>query len=64
VSIAGGASTVDQYIAAGPLDELFLHIVPVVLGGGERLLADPELEPVEVVASPAVTHIRYRVNHA
>jgi dihydrofolate reductase len=67
VSIAGGASTVNQYLAAGLLDELFLHIVPVVLGDGERLLVevgDPDLEPVEVVASPAVTHIRYRVNHA
>jgi dihydrofolate reductase len=64
VSIAGGASTVDQYLAAGLLDELYLHIVPVVLGAGERLLVDvgdPAFEPVEVVPSPAVTHIRYRV---
>jgi dihydrofolate reductase len=66
VSIAGGASTVQQYLAAGLLDELFVHIVPVVLGAGERLLdgvGDPRLEPVEVVASPAVTHVRYRVVH-
>jgi dihydrofolate reductase len=66
VSIAGGASTVDQYLAAGLLDELYLHIVPVVLGAGERLLVDvgdPTLEPVEVVPSPAVTHIRYRVGY-
>jgi dihydrofolate reductase len=64
VCIAGGASTVNQYLAAGLLDTLFLHIVPVVLGSGERLLVDvgdPTLEPVEVVASPAVTHVRYRV---
>jgi len=64
VAIAGGASTVNQYLAAGLLDELYLHIVPIVLGGGERLLAgvgDPKLEPVEVIASPAVTHVRYRV---
>jgi dihydrofolate reductase len=64
VSIAGGASAVQQYLAAGLLDELYLHIVPVVLGSGERLLenvGDPRLEPVEVVASPAVTHVRYRV---
>jgi dihydrofolate reductase len=64
VSIAGGASCVQQYLAAGRLDELHLHIVPVVLGAGERLLAnvgDPQLEPIEVVASPAVTHVRYRV---
>jgi dihydrofolate reductase len=64
VAIAGGAGTVQQYLARGLLDELFLHIVPVVLGAGERLLenvGDPTLEPVEVMASPAVTHVRYRV---
>jgi len=64
VSIAGGASTVRQVIAAGRLDELYLHIVPVVLGAGERLLedvGDPVMEPVKVVASPAVTHIKYRI---
>jgi dihydrofolate reductase len=64
VAIAGGASTVQQYLAAGLLDELYLHIVPVVLGAGERLLenvGDPVLEPVKVVASPAVTHVKYRV---
>jgi dihydrofolate reductase len=64
VMIAGGAETVRQYLAAGSLDELHLHIVPVLLGTGERLLediGDPVLEPIEVVASPAVTHIRYRI---
>jgi dihydrofolate reductase len=66
VAVAGGASTVQQYLAAGMLDELYLHIVPIVLGGGERLLLDighPQLEPVKVVASPGVTHVRYRVLH-
>jgi dihydrofolate reductase len=64
VTIAGGASTIRQYLAAGSLDELYLHIVPVILGAGERLLedvGDPVLEPVKVVASPAVTHIKYRI---
>jgi dihydrofolate reductase len=64
VAIAGGASAIQQYLAAGLLDELYIHIVPVVLGGGERLLddvGDPTLEPVEVVGSPAVTHVKYRV---
>jgi dihydrofolate reductase len=64
VAIAGGASAVRQYLAAGLLDELYLHIVPVLLGAGERLLegvGDPALEPVEVVASPAATHVKYRV---
>ncbi len=64
VSIAGGASTIRQYLAAGSLDELYLHIVPIVLGAGERLLedvGDPVLEPVKVIASPGVTHIKYRI---
>jgi dihydrofolate reductase len=64
VAIAGGAHTVQQYLKARLLDELYLHIVPVVLGAGERLLedvGDPTLEPVEVIASSAVTHIRYRI---
>jgi dihydrofolate reductase len=64
VMIAGGASVVQQYLAAGLLDELYLHIAPFLLGAGERLLenvGDPTLEPVEVVASPAATHVKYRV---
>jgi dihydrofolate reductase len=66
VVVAGGASTIRQYLGAGLLDELYLHIVPVLLGAGERLLqdvGDPVLEPVEVVHSPAVTHIKYRISH-
>src|SRR3954469_25267370 len=61
VMVAGGASAIQQYLAAGLLDELHLHIVPVMLGAGRRLLedvGDPKLEPVEVVASPTVTHVR------
>ena len=64
VMIAGGARAIQQYLAAGLLDELYLHIVPVVLGAGERLLeniGDPTLQPVKVVASPAVTHVKYRI---
>ncbi len=64
VSIAGGASTVNQFLAAGLLDELQLHIAPVVLGSGERLLenaGNPKLEQVEAIGSPAVTHVKYRV---
>jgi dihydrofolate reductase len=66
VMIAGGASTIQQCLAAGLLEELYLHIAPVILGDGERLLegvGDPTLEPVKVVASPAATHIKYRVVH-
>ncbi len=64
VAIAGGASVVQQYLAAGLLEELYLHTVLVVLGSGERLLenvGNPILEPVNVISSPAVTHIKYRV---
>ena len=64
VAIAGGANTVQQYLRAGLLDELYLHIVPVVLGAGERLLenvGDPTLELDKVIASPSVTHIKYRI---
>jgi dihydrofolate reductase len=64
VMVAGGASTVQQYLVAGLLDEIYLHIAPIVLGAGERLfedVGDPVLEPVETTGSPAVTHVRYRV---
>ena len=64
VSVAGGAQTVRQFLNAGLLDELFLHVSPVLLGSGERLLDGVRgvgFEPVEVVASPAATHVRYRV---
>jgi dihydrofolate reductase len=64
IAIAGGASAVQQYLAAGLLDELYLHIVPIVLGAGERLLenvGNPTLTPVKVVESAAATHVKYRV---
>jgi dihydrofolate reductase len=64
VSIAGGASTVQQYLRAGLIDELRLHIAPVILGSGERLLdgvGDLKLEQVAVTSSELVTHITYRV---
>ena len=66
VAVAGGASAVQQVLAAGLLDRLQLHIVPVLLGSGERLLdgvGDPTLVPIEVIASPAVTHVTYQVVH-
>src|SRR5256886_12306389 len=63
VEVPGGAETIRQFLRAGLLDQLWLHVVPIVLGAGERLLenvGDPVLEPMEVASSPAVTHIRYR----
>jgi dihydrofolate reductase len=62
VSLAGGASVAQQYLAAGLLDEIVVSIVPNVLGGGARLfenLGGTKLEQVESVAGPGVTHIRY-----
>ena len=65
VTIGGGADVINQYLAAGLVDELELHLVPLVLGGGARLLdgvgADLKLEQVRAVEAPGVTHVKYRV---
>jgi len=64
VAIAGGANTINHYLSAGLIDELWLHIVPVTIGSGARLfegVPDLELEPVEISGTKLVTHIRYRV---
>jgi dihydrofolate reductase len=66
VMLWGGAQVVNQYLAAGLLDELELHIVPLLLGGGARLfdnLGDRQvqLEQVRAVEAPGVTHVKYRV---
>jgi dihydrofolate reductase len=67
VSLGGGATTVQQYLAAGLLDEMVISLVPVFLGGGTRLFdnldgAEASLEQVEAIEAPAVTHIRYRLS--
>jgi dihydrofolate reductase len=64
VKIMGGAHTINQYLAAGLIDELWLHIVPVTVGEGTRLfegVSDLKLEPIEVSGTKVVTHIRYKV---
>jgi dihydrofolate reductase len=65
VMLWGGAQVINQYLAAGLLDELELHVVPVLLGGGARLFdgvgAGIELEQLRAVEAPGVTHVRYRV---
>jgi dihydrofolate reductase len=63
VAIAGGARTVNQYLEAGAIDELRLHVVPIVLGAGERLfdgVGELTLEPIETEGNHLVTHLRYR----
>ena len=65
VTIGGGADAINQYLAAGLVDELELHVAPIVLGGGARLFegVGPELglEQVRAVDAPGVTHLKYRV---
>jgi dihydrofolate reductase len=65
VAIGGGANTVDQFLEAGLVDELQVHVVPVLLGGGVRLFdrlgPGIELERTRVVDSPGVTHLKFRV---
>jgi dihydrofolate reductase len=66
VAVAGGADIAQQYLRAGLLDELTLHVVPVILGGGARLFDNLEgaqigLEQTRVVEAPGVTHLSYRV---
>ena len=67
VHLAGGASVVQQYLKAGFLDELQVHLAPVLLGDGvplfDRLgIAPTSLETTRVIASPLVTHLRFRVH--
>jgi dihydrofolate reductase len=66
VSVAGGANVVQQCLEAGVLDELQVHIAPVLLGAGRRLFdrlrpGHIELETMRVIESPAVTHLKFRV---
>ena len=66
VNLGGGARAVQQYLAAGLLDEIELHVVPLILGGGARLLETlgpkpPQLELVRTLGGPGVTHVKYRV---
>ena len=65
VLVGGGANVVQQFLAAGLLDELVVSLVPVLLGGGAGLLdnlgeSKPRLRQVQALEAPGVTHIRYR----
>jgi|GEM_PF-3034850 dihydrofolate reductase len=60
----GGADVANQYLAAGLIDDMELHVVPVLLGGGARLFASPAkelhgLEPVRAVLGEGVVHLRF-----
>ncbi len=66
VQIAGGANTVQQYLAAGLVDEININVSPIFLGAGERLFdnldgTDLKLEQARVVGAPGATHLQYRV---
>jgi len=68
VAIGGGAETIQQYLAAGLVDEMLLNVVPVLLGDGARLLENigPNigLEQLEAVDAPGVAHLKYRPRRA
>ena len=64
VALAGGAKAAQQYLAAGLVDEMELHLVPTLLGGGERLFDKVGddlhgLKLVRTVAAPNVTHLKF-----
>ena len=66
VSLPGGASVVNQYLAAGLVDEIDISIAPLILGTGERLFRGLDrrtlkLKQIRAVAAPGVTHIKYEV---
>jgi len=65
VTVGGGADVINQYLAAGLVDELELSIAPLLLGGGARLFEgvgpDLGLEQVRAVDAPGVTHLKYRL---
>jgi dihydrofolate reductase len=64
VALAGGARAAQQYLAAGLVDDMELHLVPVLLGGGERLFESigddlHGLELARTVPAPGVTHLKF-----
>jgi dihydrofolate reductase len=66
IRVSGGANLIQQFVKAGLVDELSIHIAPIVMGQGVRLfdhwaVDDGTLVPAEVIASPSVTHLNYRL---
>lgn len=64
VCVMGGADLGRQYLRAGLLDEISIHLVPVLLGSGTRMFEgiEADLVTAEVIQTPAATHLRYRVS--
>ena len=65
VAVAGGASVAQQALRAGLVDEMQLHVAPILLGGGTPLFENVgplELELLRVIDSPRASHLRYRVS--
>jgi dihydrofolate reductase len=66
VAIAGGAHVINEYLRAGLIDSLWLHIAPVTIGHGQRLFLDTpdiHLKPLEARTTDLVTHIKYAIEH-
>ncbi len=66
VTVMGGADVGRQFLRAGLVDELSLHVVPVVFGGGTRLFGDDpaervQLEALSAIQTPSATHLTYRI---
>jgi dihydrofolate reductase len=70
ICVAGGGAIVRTYLNAGVIDELNLHIVPILLGGGTRLFEDPHFPNIELAVNRGsldehgVTHLELRVRAA
>jgi dihydrofolate reductase len=65
VFISGGTDIINQCLAAGLVDEIEVHVTPLILGSGERLFEgvgpDLKLEQLRAVEAPGVAHLKYRV---
>lgn len=66
VAVMGGPNLGNQYLVKGLLDEIGVHIVPVLFGSGKPMFPDlngahVELEVIEVISAPSATHVRYSV---
>jgi dihydrofolate reductase len=66
VAVGGGAQTIQQFLGAGLVDEMQVHVAPLLLGGGVRLFAEldgpREVSDLRASASPAVAHLRFHLS--